>query len=86
MRRLMLVNGTKIDHPPGGSKDISDAIAGAAYLASQRGLGNPAFFDWNQKKKDDMILFDNEEMLKREKKIYAAPTWKQISQFTRGMH
>lgn len=32
MRRLEMVNGTKIDHPPhGGSKDVADAVAGAVY-------------------------------------------------------
>lgn len=31
-RRLELVNGTKVDHPPrGGSKDVTDAVAGAVY-------------------------------------------------------
>ena len=34
MRRLELINGTKIAHPPhGGSKDVSDAVAGAVYHA-----------------------------------------------------
>jgi len=28
-RRLRLVRGTKVDHPPGGSKDVTDAVAGA---------------------------------------------------------
>jgi hypothetical protein len=32
VRRLELVNGTKVDHPPrGGSKDVTDAVAGAVY-------------------------------------------------------
>lgn len=29
-RSLELVRGVKVDHPPGGSKDVADAIAGAA--------------------------------------------------------
>jgi hypothetical protein len=29
MRLLELVSGGKIDHPPGGSKDVADAVAGA---------------------------------------------------------
>jgi hypothetical protein len=29
-RQLELVKGVKVDHPPGGSKDVADAIAGAA--------------------------------------------------------
>jgi len=29
-RQLELVKGVKVDHPPGGSKDVTDAIAGAA--------------------------------------------------------
>jgi len=33
MRRLELINGTKVDHPPHGSKDVSDAVAGAVYHA-----------------------------------------------------
>lgn len=34
MRRLEIINGAKIDHPPhGGSKDVADAVAGAVYNA-----------------------------------------------------
>lgn len=29
-RSLELVQGVKVDHPPGGSKDVADAVAGAA--------------------------------------------------------
>ncbi len=29
LRRLELVRGVKVDHPPGGSKDVADAVAGA---------------------------------------------------------
>ncbi len=28
-RRLRLIRGVKVDHPPGGSKDVTDAVAGA---------------------------------------------------------
>jgi len=28
-RRLELIKGVKVDHPPGGSKDVADAVAGA---------------------------------------------------------
>ena len=32
IRRLELINGTKVDHPQrGGSKDVTDAVAGAVY-------------------------------------------------------
>jgi hypothetical protein len=32
IRRLEFVNGIKVDHPPrGGSKDVTDAVAGAVY-------------------------------------------------------
>ena len=31
LSRLELVKGRKVDHPPGGSKDIADAAAGAVY-------------------------------------------------------
>lgn len=34
-RSLELVDGIKVDHPPGGSKDVADAIAGAASEAVQ---------------------------------------------------
>jgi hypothetical protein len=29
MQRLEVVHGTKVDHPAGGSKDVTDAVAGA---------------------------------------------------------
>jgi hypothetical protein len=29
LRRLELMRGVKVDHPPGGSKDVADAVAGA---------------------------------------------------------
>jgi hypothetical protein len=28
-RKLELIRGKKVDHPPGGSKDVADAVAGA---------------------------------------------------------
>ena len=31
LTRLELVKGRKVDHPPGGSKDVADAAAGAVY-------------------------------------------------------
>ena len=34
LRRLELIKGKKVDHPPGGSKDVADALAGAVYMAS----------------------------------------------------
>lgn len=38
MRRLELKDGGKIDHPPhGGSKDVTDAVAGAVYNAVEAG-------------------------------------------------
>jgi len=35
IRRLELVEGKKIDHPPNGSKDVTDAVAGAVKLAAE---------------------------------------------------
>lgn len=35
LRRLELVKGKKVDHPPGGSKDVADALAGAVFGAAQ---------------------------------------------------
>jgi len=34
-KRLELVRGKKIDHPAGGSKDITDSVAGTCYLISE---------------------------------------------------
>lgn len=34
-RRLKLINGKKVDHPKGGSKDLVDALAGVAYHVSK---------------------------------------------------
>jgi len=33
MRRLELLQGKKVDHPSKGSKDCSDAVAGAVFNA-----------------------------------------------------
>ncbi len=33
MSRLELKEGAKVDHPPSGSKDVTDAVAGAVYAA-----------------------------------------------------
>lgn len=38
-KRLELVRGVKVDHPPGGSKDVADAVAGAVSEAV-RNWGN----------------------------------------------
>jgi hypothetical protein len=34
-RRLELIKGNKVDHPPMGSKDVIDAVAGVAWWCSQ---------------------------------------------------
>jgi len=34
-KRLELVKGKKVDHPPGGSKDVCDAVAGVCYWIAQ---------------------------------------------------
>jgi hypothetical protein len=36
-QQLQLVRGKKVDHPKGGSKDVVDAVAGAAYNALKMG-------------------------------------------------
>ena len=37
MRRLELKEGVKVDHPPHiGSKDVTDAVAGAVFMTVQR--------------------------------------------------
>jgi len=36
MRRLELVDGKKIDHPPNASKDVADAVAGAVLQAAKQ--------------------------------------------------
>lgn len=33
--RLELKEGTKVDHPPSGSKDVTDAVAGAVFAATE---------------------------------------------------
>lgn len=33
--QLSVVYGKKVDHPGGGSKDLSDAMAGAVFVAAQ---------------------------------------------------
>jgi hypothetical protein len=39
-KRLELVKGKKVDHPPGGSKDVTDAVAGVCYnVCSQKTSG-----------------------------------------------
>lgn len=35
LTKLQLINGAKVDHPPEGSKDIADAVAGCAWLCSE---------------------------------------------------
>lgn len=37
--KLELVKGTKVDHPPGGSKDVADAVAGAVGEAMRHWRG-----------------------------------------------
>ena len=36
-RQLQLRKGTKVDHPPNGSKDMIDAVAGAVFQACKKG-------------------------------------------------
>lgn len=35
LQKLQLLNGNKVDHPPGGSKDLADAVAGVAWWCSE---------------------------------------------------
>ena len=41
-RHLRLLKGAKVDHPPGSSKDMIDAVAGAVFRAYEKG-GRMAF-------------------------------------------
>lgn len=41
MQKIRRVNGKKYDHPKGGSKDVSDAVACAAFKAIEYELENP---------------------------------------------
>jgi hypothetical protein len=41
-RQLQLRKGSKVDHPPNGSKDMVDSVAGAVFQALKRG-GHIAF-------------------------------------------
>ena len=42
-RRLELVDGKKVDHPPNGSKDVADAVAGVCFhIAKDHGRGRPS--------------------------------------------
>lgn len=41
-KRLELVDGKKVDHPPNGSKDVADAVAGVCFhLGTVSGTGRP---------------------------------------------
>lgn len=39
--KLQLINGVKVDHPPEGSKDIADAVAGCSWMCSQTEVARP---------------------------------------------
>ncbi|MFQ6133822.1 MAG: hypothetical protein ACE5R4_17405 [Armatimonadota bacterium] len=39
LKRLELIKGRKVDHPPGGSKDLADALAAATHEALRHGGG-----------------------------------------------
>jgi len=42
--QLELIKGKKVDHPPRGSKDVADAVAGAVYnVATTAMMSSPAF-------------------------------------------
>jgi len=40
-KRLELVKGKKVDHPPGGSKDVTDAVAGVCRLVAEEQKAEP---------------------------------------------
>jgi hypothetical protein len=49
-RALRLINGKKVDHPLGGSKDLVDALAGAAYHVTKMPIvrsRGPSFAGWS---------------------------------------
>ena len=45
LRRLELIKGVKVDHPKHGSKNVSDALAGACYWAAGNELPEPAMYN-----------------------------------------
>ena len=44
-KMLELVKGKKVDHPPSGSKDVADAVAGVCYWVGQEN-GRADFDGW----------------------------------------
>ncbi len=55
-QRLEYVKGKKVDHPSGGSKDVSDAVAGVCYnIASEMGISGRLP---NQSEKENTFLGD----------------------------
>jgi len=41
LSNLELIKGKKVDHPPRGSKDVSDAVAGVCFWLMKRAYGEP---------------------------------------------
>jgi hypothetical protein len=59
-KRLELVKGKKVDHPPGGSKDVADAVAGVCYnICARRKVSG--FLEYTRTVKSNE---PNEELLK----------------------
>lgn len=55
-RKLKLINGKKVDHPLGGSKDLVDALAGVAFHVSQMPIvrdRKPVVGGWSERQRNE---------------------------------
>jgi hypothetical protein len=72
LRRLEITKANKVDHPPGGSKDVSDAVCGAVYAVMQAShseigiaTGNLSTISVKPTDPSNMSLTDKEAYYKR---------------------
>jgi hypothetical protein len=63
MRRLELIEGKKVDHPPLGSKDVADAVAGAVYNCVANSNNFQYWFG------GDTLKHKTEEEIKKESEV-----------------
>lgn len=47
LRQLEFIKGKKVDHPPRGSKDVADAVAGAVFNVHQFAMSAPFTFSFD---------------------------------------
>ena len=71
LQRLEITKANKVDHPPGGSKDVADAVCGAVYMAIEKSGGEIGMIQSDSAKLPETEPTPNNTSLAQKKELDA---------------